>query len=42
MGRFQIDRLRVGKLDDGQPAAPDLELTGIAGSLDSDGRQPSP
>jgi translocation and assembly module TamB len=37
-GRFQIDRLRVGKLIAGQPAAPDLELTGIAGSLDSDGR----
>ena len=30
--------LRVGKLIDGQPAAPDLELTGIAGRLDSDGR----
>lgn len=38
VGRFRIDRLRVGKLIAGQPAAPDLELTGIAGRLDSDGR----
>lgn len=39
VGRLQIDRLRVGKLVDGRPAAPDLELTRIAGSVDSDGRQ---
>ena len=39
VGHFQIDRLRIGKLEGGEPAAPDLELTRLAGRLDSDGRQ---
>lgn len=39
VGRLQIDRLAIGKLEGGQPAAPDLEISGIAGSLESDGRR---
>lgn len=35
---FELDRLRIGKLVDAQPAAPDMEFTALAGALDSDGR----
>jgi len=36
--RFEIGRLRVGKLIDGQPAAPDVDFTALSGALVSDGR----
>ena len=37
--RFRIDRLSIGKLIDGQPAPPDMEVTALSGSLVSDGRR---
>ncbi|MBS0357433.1 MAG: translocation/assembly module TamB domain-containing protein [Proteobacteria bacterium] len=38
LGAVRVDRLQSGKLIDGQAAAPDLELTGLDGSIESDGR----
>lgn len=38
LGAVRVDRLLTGKLIDGQTALPDLELTGLDGSLESDGR----
>ena len=38
LGAVRIDRLQSGKLVDGKAAPPDLELTGLDGSLESDGR----
>ncbi len=35
---FQIGRLQVGKLEDGTPAAPDIQFTALSGALESDGR----
>lgn len=35
---FELAHLRIGKLVDAQPAAPDMEFTALAGALDSDGR----
>lgn len=38
LGAVRVDRLLTGKLIDGQVAPPDLELIGLDGSLESDGR----
>ncbi|WP_079433247.1 translocation/assembly module TamB domain-containing protein [Zoogloea sp. LCSB751] len=38
LGSVRVDRLLTGKLIDGQAAPPDFELTGLDGSLESDGR----
>ncbi|MDD3352473.1 MAG: hypothetical protein PHD22_02305, partial [Zoogloea sp.] len=38
LGELRIDRLSLAGLADGLPASPHLELTALAGQLDSDGR----